>query len=339
VAGAEEAAHRSGADDTDPHGPSGYARRCPVLACNGGASLAANLCATKRSSARERNQNMTASEITTTTRQLDPRYDPSRDRRRLTLYFGGLIVFYIAAVLAFHPAIGDEDALGKGLFVGVMAAPTVGALLARFFGPGVIQFGRPSWWILAGFLPTLVVFVFTMLAAAVGAVDVHPDKLTSVAVLLIPLSLYVSIFGLGEEIGWRGFLWPLLRRRYSFMRSTAITFVVWWFYHAPLVWLGWYGFNKGLIAFTVGLVGLVLFAGVITDRSRSVWPSTIAHGSWNAFVAAYFSTTGETQDGLFTGSKILLGEFGAIATGAMFLLGVAATWWHFRQPQNRLPLA
>lgn len=279
-----------------------------------------------------------SAEISTDVRRDDLRRDPSLDRRRLTLYFGGLIVFYIASVLVFHPAIGDENALGRGLFIGVMLAPTVGALLARFRGPGVIQFGRPSRWVLAGFLPTLVVLAFTTLAAAAGVVDVHPHKLAAVAVLLIPLSLYGSIFGLGEEIGWRGFMWPLLRRRYSFLRSAAITFVVWWFYHAPLVWLGWYGFGKGLFAFTIGLIGLVLFAGVVTDRSRSVWPSTVAHGSWNAFVASYFSTTGETHDGLFTGSRILLGEFGVLATGAMFLLGVAAAWWHFREPDNRLPL-
>ncbi|GAA1975015.1 hypothetical protein GCM10009798_40330 [Nocardioides panacihumi] len=253
------------------------------------------------------------------------------------MYAGGLIVFYVAAVAAFHPALGDEDALASGLFLGVMLAPTVGALLAYFFGPGVIQMGRPSRWILAGFAPTLVVFLATVLASATGLVDLHPDKLLAVAVALVPLSLYGSIFGLGEEIGWRGFMWPLLRGRYTFLKSSAITFVVWWAYHAPLVMLGWYGFGWGLPAFTVGLVGLVLFAGVVTDRSRSVWPSTVAHGSWNAFVASYFSTNGEIHDGLFSGSRVLLGEFGWLATGSMFLLGIVATWWHFRQPENRRP--
>jgi membrane protease YdiL (CAAX protease family) len=283
--------------------------------------------------------NMTASEISTTDRHLDPHLDPSRDKRRLTLYFGGLVVFYIAAVLAFHPAIGDEDALGRGLFIGVMAAPTVGALLARYFGPGVIQIGRPSRWVLAGFLPAIVALLASTVAAALGAVDMHPDKLLSVVVLAIPLTLYVSIFAIGEEIGWRGFLWPLLRRRYSFVKSSAVMFVVWWFYHVPLVWLGWYGFNKGLIAFTIGLIGIVLFIGVITDRSRSLWPSVVTHGCWNALVASYFSTSGDLDKGLFTGSRVLLGEFGLLATGGIFVLGLATTWWHFRQPRNRLPLA
>jgi membrane protease YdiL (CAAX protease family) len=56
--------------------------------------------------------------------------------------------------------------------------------------------------------------------------------------------------------------------------------VIWWIYHAVLIFAGWYGFMGGIPAFTVGLLGLVLFVGVLTERSRSIWPSVLAHGSW-----------------------------------------------------------
>ncbi len=79
--------------------------------------------------------------------------------------------------------------------------------------------------------------------------------------------------------------------------------VIWWLYHALLVWSGWYGFLGGLPAFTVGLVGFVLFVGVLTDRSRSVWPSVLAHGAWNGLVALYFSASGgDPHSRVFTGS-------------------------------------
>ncbi len=58
------------------------------------------------------------------------RTDPGRDTRRLVLYFGGLIAVYVAAVAAFWNA--EDKSL---LFVLVMFAPTVGALLARFARP------------------------------------------------------------------------------------------------------------------------------------------------------------------------------------------------------------
>jgi hypothetical protein len=38
-----------------------------------------------------------------------------------------------------------------------MLAPTVGAILACLFGPGIIRFGMSSWWLLASFLSATVV--------------------------------------------------------------------------------------------------------------------------------------------------------------------------------------
>jgi membrane protease YdiL (CAAX protease family) len=92
-------------------------------------------------------------------------------------------------------------------------------------------------------------------------------------VMTVVLSLLGCKSALGEEIGWRGFLWPLMRRRLTFIACTAIMFAVWWIYHVGLIFAGWYGFNAGIPAFTVGLLGFVLFVGVLTERSRSVWPS------------------------------------------------------------------
>jgi membrane protease YdiL (CAAX protease family) len=260
------------------------------------------------------------------------RTDPSRDGRRLILYFGGLIAFYGAAVAFFHPALNDRTALTSGLSFAVMLAPTIGALLAVIFGPGRIQFGRPTWWIFAGLLPVLVVLAISLVTAAFGAVELHLDRVPRALLIAVPVSLSACIPATGEEIGWRGFLWPLLRGRRTFFFSSAVLFVSWWIYHAPLTIAGWYGFLGGLPAFTVGLLGLVLFVGVLTDRSRSIWPSVLAHGSWNGLVATYFSSTGTTDHGVFTGSKYLLGEFGALAAVGMLILGVGFAWWHLRHP-------
>ncbi|HWJ52057.1 MAG TPA: CPBP family intramembrane glutamic endopeptidase, partial [Propionibacteriaceae bacterium] len=187
---------------------------------------------------------------------------------------------------------GGEAELDK-FVIGVMLAPTVGAVLACVFGPGVIRFGMPSWWLLAAFLPAVLVFLITLVPAPVsGAVTFHPDQVGALLLMAVPQSLLLCIFALGEEIGWRGFLWPLMRRRLSFLASTAIMSVVWWIYHAGLIFAGWFGFVGGIPAFTVGLLGFVLFFGVLTERSRSVWPSVLAHGSWIALVQSYFSSSG-----------------------------------------------
>jgi membrane protease YdiL (CAAX protease family) len=84
------------------------------------------------------------------------------------------------------------------------------------------------------------------------------------------LVIQACVFAFGEEVGWRGFLWPLLRTRFGFLLTALAVGTVWWTYHVPFVFFGWYGSISGLPASTVAIAGFTLFVGVLTDRSRSV---------------------------------------------------------------------
>jgi membrane protease YdiL (CAAX protease family) len=264
---------------------------------------------------------------------INRRIDPARDKRRLMLFFAGLIVFYLGVLIVTRPELNGGEAELSKVSLGVMLAPTVGAILACVFGPSLIRFGLPSWWLLASFLPAVVVFLITMIAAPVSdAVTFRGDQVGPLLLMAVVRSLLGSVSAFGEEIGWRGFLWPLMRRRLTFVASSAIIFGIWWIYHAGLIFAGWYGFNGGIPAFSVALLGFVLFVGVLTERSRSVWPSVLAHGSWNGLVQSYFSSSGAEADRVFTGSRYLLGEFGWLGAAGMIILGVGFAWWHFRTP-------
>lgn len=92
----------------------------------------------------------------------------------------------------------------------------------------------------------------------------------------------------------------------------------------------------------MAITGFILFVGVLTDRSRSMWLSVLAHGAGNALVAtAYLASTSSDaippcrdgvcpdfagDDYLFTGPQSLLGEFGWIAAATMLSLGLVAGW-------------
>jgi len=270
---------------------------------------------------------------------VSPRVDPVRDTRRFVLYFAGLIAFYAVALVITRPHWGGgQDELLK-VVVGLMFAPTVGATVAAVFGPGIIRFGSWSRWLFAAFVPPLAVLAVTLTATGLGAdVQVHGEYFVLVLVMLVPASMLSSLTAIGEEIGWRGFLWPLFRRRMSFVVSSALMAAIWWLYHAPLVFAGLYGSVSGLPAFAVAIVGVVLFVGVLTERSRSIWPSVLTHGSWNAFVATRFVAARGTDDRLVTGSDTLLGEFGWLAAVTMLLLGVGFAWWHLRTPtRDKIP--
>jgi membrane protease YdiL (CAAX protease family) len=222
------------------------------------------------------------------------------------LFFAGLIVFYVGVLVVTRPVLnGGEAELNKIAF-GVMLAPTVGAVLACVFGPGVIRFGMPSWWLLASFLPAIVVFLLTMVAAPISdAVMFHKDKVGALLVMAVVQSLLACISALGEEIGWRGFLWPLMRRRLTLSRaprscpgSGGST--------TPLISLAGTGSLVVSRRSRWGLLGFVLFVGVLTERSRSVWSSVLAHGSWNGLVQSHFSSSGAVEDRVLTGSRYLL---------------------------------
>ena len=116
----------------------------------------------------------------------------------------------------------------------------------------------------------------------------------------------------------------------SFLAATAVLGVIWLAYHVPLVLAGDYGSAAGLPAFALGIVGFTLFIGVITDLSRSLWPSVLAHGVWNATVQDSFAVPGSDEPA-FTGSAAMLGEFGWIPAISVFLLGVVAAVWHLRR--------
>ncbi len=250
------------------------------------------------------------------------RIDPARDGRRLLIYFGALALVYAVGWI-----VNGVAGFGAAALI-IMFAPMVGALAARFGGPGVIWWGRPSWWILAGLLPA--VFSLAVLwgsASLAGWIDLDQDLLGK-ALVLAPVNIALAcVSAFGEEVGWRGFLWPLLRGRMRFFAASAVIALIWLAYHIPMVLSGDYGSVGGLPAFTVAIVGFVLFVGVITDRSRSIWPSVVAHGAWNALVANGFSApSGESA---FTGDTGV-GEFGWICAIGMLALGLGFAVWHVR---------
>jgi len=188
---------------------------------------------------------------------------------------------------------------------------------------------------LAGLIPAAAVLVFYYLGTGIGIDSLDP-KILWQALISSPLAiLSASLSAVGEEIGWRGFLWPLFRQKRSFLRTAILVGIIWWLYHIPLILFGWYGTLSGLLAFTVAIMGFTLFVGVLTDRSRSIWPSVIAHGAWNGLVSTGFavSTTGGVRLQAFTGSTIWVGEFGWLAAIGSICVGVAATIWHL----NRSP--
>lgn len=106
--------------------------------------------------------------------------------------------------------------------------------------------------------------------------------------VLIPV-VGISLAGLTEEIGWRGFLLPRVETMVSKRRAALVVGFIHGLFHMPLILLTttYDSVGSRWIVAPCVLV-LVTAAGVfyawLKNRSGSVWPVALAHGTVNTFL-------------------------------------------------------
>ncbi|MBQ8949630.1 MAG: CPBP family intramembrane metalloprotease [Eubacterium sp.] len=102
---------------------------------------------------------------------------------------------------------------------------------------------------------------------------------------------FVNMFAaIGEEIGWRGFLYPELRKGFGRVKTWVIGGVIWGAFHFGAILAGGYeyGFDYigapvlGPIVFTIFCVSLGVLHEIIYDRTKCIWFPALFHGSFNA---------------------------------------------------------
>ena len=107
------------------------------------------------------------------------------------------------------------------------------------------------------------------------------------SVVLVPFINMIPAFG--EELGWRGMLFPALAERTSPRIAALISGAIWGLWHAPVIAMGHnYGMGydgfpvAGILTMIVACTALGTFLGYLRTRSGSVWPCALAHGAFNA---------------------------------------------------------
>jgi uncharacterized protein len=222
-------------------------------------------------------------------------------------------VFYALIIACGHVAGG------MGLYVtGLMWCPATAALLTcRICGKPLTElgfgWGRWRWNWLAYLLPLLyagIAYVVVWLtglggfgnpvflshvASEMGWTSAPPWLIAVASLLLIGTVGMVAgaSTGLGEELGWRGFLAPEMTRRFGFTRGALLTGVIWASWHLPVLLLADYNAGTpwwfGLPCFAVMVIGITFAFNWLRLRSGSVWPAAILHGSHNLFIQAWLT--------------------------------------------------
>jgi membrane protease YdiL (CAAX protease family) len=100
---------------------------------------------------------------------------------------------------------------------------------------------------------------------------------------MLPQIVVITLIGLGEEYGWRGFLLPRLMQIFSVFHSSLILGLIWGFWHFPAYLIGT-GVPRDMnfMVFLLWVVLGTLFISWIYYYTRSVLTSILAHMSANA---------------------------------------------------------
>ena len=140
-----------------------------------------------------------------------------------------------------------------------------------------------SWYLAAIVLPSSSVFVATLLARSLH----QGAPLIAMETLLPTMVIQVGTGALGEELGWRGFLLPILQRKASPVTSALIMSVLWSLWHSPSFFFP--GLPQVFIAplpFLATVTAFGVFLSLIFNKTRGhVFGTILAHFVLNTSLA------------------------------------------------------
>ena len=153
--------------------------------------------------------------------------------------------------------------------------------------------GNIRYLVLAFLLPVVystvsafAVALFLMPSEAFGEIFKNFDfwEFSSMIIYVLAFSSLVSLFGFGEEFGWRGYLTPKLEQLMPFPAAIIVSGIIWGMWHAPIIACG-HNFGKDYFMYPYLGIGLMclfcVFIGFyftqLTKASGSVIPASLAH--------------------------------------------------------------
>jgi membrane protease YdiL (CAAX protease family) len=172
----------------------------------------------------------------------------------------------------------------------LVAALAVSWSLAGAHGVAEILRGMTRWRAGARWMAFSVLSPFALLAAAALILRVGtgawPDfaaladgRLGTAAGVLHLVVISGLVQGIGEEPGWRGFMLPRLRMRFSPLAATLVLFPVWLFWHLPAFLGRPFGVGQG-IAFALGVLSAAIWLTFIREHTAG----TLMAIAWHALI-------------------------------------------------------
>ena len=185
---------------------------------------------------------------------------------------------------------------------------------------GISLKGKKKWWFLLGiFTPVIYVelgyllyYVFfpkaydlALLDEAITIFGISREYIWVVTFYFMLSAIWLSVGGLGEEIGWRAYLYPKLEEVMGEGKALLVGGVIWAVWHFPMLYIG-HNFGKGywgepwsgFLAFTIYCVTIGSVLYFFTKKSKSVWVAGFMHSIHNTIAGASLLKVMQTEEGV-----------------------------------------
>lgn len=268
--------------------------------------------------------------------------------------FGAAWILQIIAGLLFRQ--GNRTAYSALLSL-AMFTPLLAAAVTR---PGLRQLGwKPcikkniGWFLSAWFLPAVMGTIgaalyfliapdawdlsFAYVRASLGAEGIQQLESSGLSLKMYAVISIVSavayapfinmLLAVGEEAGWRGTMYPMLKERLGMTKGRIVGGVIWGIWHWPIMLLA--GYEYGTAYWGAPVTGPLLFCVITTamgilfdlsyEKTGCVWVPALCHGAINAFagVPVFFLAPAYAD-------RLLLGPLMVGLIGSLPLIAAAA---------------
>ena len=265
----------------------------------------------------------------------------TRPLREVTTYL--VIAFFIATGIAVAiPHAGINVLLSAFAPVAALVVITFtttprGERKALWASFGLNKSGKRLWPFAVG-VPMLLATSAYAIAVVLDVARLRDFDVTAAGLGSWSLNLgftlvFMSVLFLSEELGWRAYMLPRVQQLTSRRRAAVLTGFVHGCFHLPLMLIATtydqHG-NRWLIAPMV--VAVITAGGVfyayLWDRSHSVWPAAIAHGTVNvAFNLGAGAVVASSQADLaYVAGEGGIATFAVVGMTAAVLLVTAKVW-------------
>lgn len=190
-----------------------------------------------------------------------------------------VIGFPLIVIGAFGPAVGAVYSINT-----LRGRKEVKLFLKSFLS---VKFSWKLW--LAIFLILGLTNILAWYLPELFGYERLPMLLPNIYIFPLYWLIMVLLGGGQEEIGWRGYIMPILESKYGLWLANIMLGIIWAVWHIPL-WFVPISTQQYMpfIAFLIGCIGLSFFLSWVIKRSKGrPLSGLIAHGTFNAFIPLF----------------------------------------------------